>query len=175
MAAASRVVEITVLSGEELKVNWRKPAKKNAFVVVRTDANCQRTRVDTEGGSNSTWNEKMVMDLPAHANFVTVEVHCKVSSGDRVIGTARIPVSDFSGGSTPEGFLHFLSYRLRDDKGLRNGIVNLSVRVKVPERAAPVMAAPPQRWRPEPIVGGWDCGGVVVGVPVQSSYRTVQV
>lgn len=176
MEAASGVVEITVISGEDLRVNSRRPVKKNAFAVVRTDSkNYQMTRVDTEGGSYSTWNEKLVMNLPAHARFLTVEVHCKTSSGDRVIGTARVPVSDFSGGSTPESYLHFLSYRLRDDKGERNGIVNLSVRMKVPERVVPVMAAPPQRTWPETVVGGWDCAGVVMGVPVRSSYRTVQV
>ena len=172
MEAASLVMEITVISAEALRVNSRKPVKKNAYVVVRTDSkNSEMTRVDTEGGSFSTWNQKLVMNLPAQARFVTVEVHCKGSSGDRVIGTARVPVSDFSGGLTPESYLHFLSYRLRDEKGERNGIVNLSVRMK-----GSVMAAPPQRMWPETVVGGgWDCSGVVVGVPVHSSYRTVQV
>ncbi|CAI0380982.1 unnamed protein product [Linum tenue] len=60
---------------------------------------------------------------------VTVEVQCRVGSGNRVVKAMAVPVSDFLGGPTPEDYLHFLSYRLRDRRGVRNGIVNFSVRV----------------------------------------------
>lgn len=36
---------------------------------------------------------------------------------------------DFIGDYTPEKYMHFLSYRLRDAQGQKNGIVNVSVRV----------------------------------------------
>ncbi|KAM4105085.1 hypothetical protein ACJW30_06G206400 [Castanea mollissima] len=132
----SRTLEITVISGEDLR-NDRRPIKKNAFVVVRTDSyNSRRTDMDTDGGSYPKWNEKLVVDLPMHAQFITLEVQCKTSLGDKTVGTARIPVSDFVGGYVPESYLHFLSYRLRDHNGQRNGIVNISVRVKLPEYAS---------------------------------------
>ncbi|KAL5565552.1 hypothetical protein UlMin_028716 [Ulmus minor] len=131
MAAASRTIELTVLSAENLRLN-RRLIKKNAFVIVRTDRNNFRTtEIDAEGGSYPKWNQKLVLEIPVQARSVTVEVHCKTAFGYRVIGTAIVPVSDFFGGCLPENYLHFLSYRLRDYKGERNGIVNISVRLKV--------------------------------------------
>ncbi|KAL5565550.1 hypothetical protein UlMin_028714 [Ulmus minor] len=131
MTADSRTIEITVLSAENLRLN-RKLIKKNAFVVVRTDRyNFRTTEIDAEGGSYPKWKEKLVLEIPVQARSMTVEVHCKTSFGYRVIGTAIVPVSDFVGGYLPDNYLHFLSYRLRDYKGERNGIVNISVRMKV--------------------------------------------
>ncbi|XP_022872578.1 BON1-associated protein 2-like [Olea europaea var. sylvestris] len=124
--ASSRVIEVTVITGEDLRVNRRNPVKKNAFVIVRSDPlNAKSTGMNTDGGCNPIWNEKLVMDLPMHANFITVEVH----SGSKIIGIARIPLSDFMGGYLPANYLSFLSYRLRDDNGEKNGIINLAVKV----------------------------------------------
>ncbi|KAK3038075.1 hypothetical protein RJ639_031629 [Escallonia herrerae] len=148
-----------VISGEGLRVNRTTPVKKNTLVILRTESReGQATRVDTEGGSCPVWNEKFVVDMPMHARFVTAEVQCKTSAGNKVIGTAKIPVSDFVGG-------------LRDDKGERNGIINLSVKVRVAESdgakypmaghtanyTRPCLAAPVQQKV---------AGGSVTGVPV---------
>lgn len=131
-ASSSRTVEITVLSGENLRLD-KKQVKKNTFVVVQTDLfNCHTTRIDTVGGAYPSWNEKLVMELPMDARCVSLEVQTKTSSGNRSIGSAKIPVSDFIGGYAPENYLHFLSYRLRDAKWEKNGIINVSVRVKTP-------------------------------------------
>ncbi|KAL6981890.1 hypothetical protein U1Q18_023508 [Sarracenia purpurea var. burkii] len=136
METTSRVLEITVISGEGFLEGRRRPVKKNAFVIIRTDSrNSRTTKMDTAGGSYPVWNEKLAVDMPAHAGFLTVEVQRKTQSGGRVVGGARIPVSDFAGGYFPVNYLHFLSYRLRDERGESNGIINLSVRVKVPENA----------------------------------------
>jgi hypothetical protein len=67
---------------------------------------------------------------------ITLEVHCRTLSVDRIIGSARMPVSDFMGGYFPEGYLSFLSYRLKDTKGFENGIINVSVRLRAPEYLA---------------------------------------
>lgn len=134
--AMSRTVEITILSAENLQMN-KKPIRGNTFVRVQSDASSDTsaTKVDSEGGSYPSWNEKLVMDAPLHARFITVEVKCKTSStGSKSVGVARIPVSDFVGGYVPENQLHFLSYRLWDGKVRRNGVVNVSVRVKVAQQ-----------------------------------------
>ncbi|KAJ6679621.1 INGRESSION PROTEIN FIC1 [Salix purpurea] len=127
---ASRTVEVTVLSAENLRLD-RKSVKKNTYVV-----------------------------------------------GDRVIGTASLPVSDILGDYTPESHLHFLSYRLRDARGERNGIINVSARVKMPvESVCPPTTKNPvgfgcsSSWQ-QPTLGvpvGHRknyYGGVVTGVPV---------
>lgn len=147
-----RILEIRVISGEDLRINQRRQSVKNSFVVIKTDSGnnfsssstsyfpgeIRRTKLNTDGGSNPEWDEKLVMEMPLHARFVTVEVQCKKNGGNnsssssRIIGTVKIPVSDFIGGLVPENYLHFLSYRLRDTQGERNGIINLSVRIKSP-------------------------------------------
>ncbi|XP_044493945.1 BON1-associated protein 2-like [Mangifera indica] len=131
-ASSSRKVEITVLSAENLRLD-KKLVKKNTFVIVQTDPfNSHTTRTDTLGGGYPSWNEKLVFDLPVHAGYIYLEVQSKSSSGTRSIGVAKIPVSDFIGGYVPENYLHFLSYRLRDSKWEKNGIINVSVRVNTP-------------------------------------------
>ncbi|XP_050238676.1 BON1-associated protein 2-like [Mercurialis annua] len=129
----SRTLEITIFSCEDLR-NDRKSVKKNSYVVVRTDhLNSRATKIDTEGGSYPSWNEKLMIDMPLHERFIILEAHCKTSSCDRIIAAARMPVTDFTGGYLPDNYLNILSYRLTDARGERNGIINLSVKVTAPE------------------------------------------
>ena len=171
---SSRTIELTVLSGENLRID-RRSIKKNAFVVVRSDGgnDFRTTEMDSDGGSYPKWNEKLVLDLPAHAPAVSVEVYCKTAFGNRLIGIARVPVSDFSGGYLPESYLHFLSYRLRDQRGERNGIINISVRTKVPqapEYSCSASASVSASSIGVPM-GKNNFGRVVTGVPVWGPYH----
>lgn len=105
------------------------------------------------------------MELPVHARFLTVEAR----SGSRVIGAANIPVTDFAGGHLPEGYLSFLSYRLKDGSGQKNGIVNISVRVK--GGASSGCAASCSRpWMGAAVAEGKVYGGAVMGIPVSYTY-----
>ncbi|KAH6838014.1 hypothetical protein C2S53_009574 [Perilla frutescens var. hirtella] len=164
--SSPRVIEVTVISAEGLVVSRKQPVKKNAFVVVRSDPyNSRSTGMDREGGSYPAWNEKLVMELPVNARFLTVEAH----SGTKLIGAANIPVSDFIGGFLPLNYLSFLSYRLRDANGVKNGIVNLSVKVKAAAIGGAgtfVASSCPG----VPVVDGKVADhGIVTGIPV--SYR----
>ncbi|TKY63860.1 BON1-associated protein 2 [Spatholobus suberectus] len=164
----SRTIEMTILSAENLQMN-RKPIRGNAFVTVQSDASSytSATRVDSEGGSCPSWNEKVVMDVPLHAGFITVEVKCKTSStGSNSVGVARIPVSDFIGGYVSENQLHFLSYRLWDGKVRRNGVVNISVRVKVAEHSCNSNSMSSlSAVTGVPVAGNGGSTGVVTGIP----------
>ncbi|XAR63106.1 hypothetical protein NMG60_11022931 [Bertholletia excelsa] len=133
---ASCTLEVTIISGEYLRPGRRGPLKKNAVVNVWTiHPNSRATTVDSPGGSWPTWNEKLVLHMPAGAKSLAVEVHYRTRSGNRPVGSVRVPSSDFSCGYLPEDYLHFLSYRLRDAGGEPHGIINLSVTKKavVPE------------------------------------------
>ncbi|KAF8026999.1 hypothetical protein BT93_E0044 [Corymbia citriodora subsp. variegata] len=170
----NRRLEVTVISGEDLRINDR-PIKNNAFVTVKADSCCSplsqdSTKPDAQGESYPYWDEKLHVELPAGSRYVIVEVRRRSSSaGDKLVGTAWILVSDFIGDYTPENYLHFLSYRLRDAKGLRNGIINISVRVvslsykgtssssSHPPPMVPVCRMP---------VDQENHGGTVTGVPV---------
>ncbi|XP_014497601.1 BON1-associated protein 2-like [Vigna radiata var. radiata] len=168
----SRTVEVTVLSAENLQMN-KKPLRGNTFVTVHSDATTDAgavTKVDSEGGSYPSWNEKVVVNVPLHARFITVEVKSKTSSsssltGSNSIGVARIPVSDFIGGYVPENQLHFLSYRLWDGNVRRNGVINISVRVKAPERSSCSSNSMPFAAVTGVPVAGNGSTGVVTGIP----------
>ncbi|WJX92745.1 hypothetical protein P8452_74346 [Trifolium repens] len=166
----SRTIEITILSAENLQEN-KKALKGNTFVTVECDGSndgVSTTKLDSEGGSYPTWNEKLVIDVPLHARFVTIEVKYKTRGSSSSVGMARIPVSDFIGGYVHENQLQFLSYRLWDSRVRRNGVVNISVRVKVSQKNScsnsmsstvngiPVTGVP---------VAGNGSTGVVTGIP----------
>ncbi|XP_016466274.1 BON1-associated protein 2-like [Nicotiana tabacum] len=169
-SSLSRALEITVISGENLRQNRTQWVKKNAFVNIKTDSssNIQTTRMDKEGGNFPMWNEKLIVNMPMHARYLTVEVQCKTSSGIKTIGIARVPTSDFIGGFLPEDYLHLLSYRLRDEKGEKNGIINFSVKVKNAQSyTAGCATAYSQQWMATPVAMGSNAsGGVVTGIPV---------
>ncbi|KAK8711254.1 hypothetical protein V6N13_146541 [Hibiscus sabdariffa] len=108
------------------------------------------------------------MNMPMHTRFVTLQVKCKASGGgDKTVGIARIPVTDFIGGFSPENRLQFLSYRLRDSKGLKNGIVNVSVRVKEALKTCSSQAAASGLGIP---IDGHKDSGVVTGIPIWNGY-----
>ncbi|GMN61273.1 hypothetical protein TIFTF001_030358 [Ficus carica] len=171
---SSRTVEMTVLSGEDLRLA-SKSRKSNAFVIVRYGVNNFRTTETDggEGGSYPKWNEKLVLDLPPHAEAVTLEVHCKTAFGDKIVGTASVPLSDFAGSYMPDSYLHFLSYRLRDSRGQRNGIINISVRMKgpAPEYSCSASVSAPEQMAVGVPVGKSNFGSIVTGVPVLYNKR----
>lgn len=160
-----------MISGENLRLN-KKPAK-NAVVAVRVEPGHEcTTRPAPKKGTNPEWNENIVVDLPLHVGFITVEVKCKSSSGSyKLVGGATVPVSDFAGDfGAPKGYVHFLSYRLWDSHGVRtDGIINISAKMAAPAPALAHTYGVPQ---PEIGVLAGDqrkkvaAGGLVTGVPV---------
>ncbi|KAI3441822.1 SRP54 domain-containing protein [Psidium guajava] len=166
-------LEVTVISGEDLRIN-DKPIKNNAFVTIKADSHGSpsllqgSTKPDVRSESYPYWDEKLHVDLPAGSHYVVVEV-CRRSSAavDKLVGTAWIPVSDFIGNYTPENYLHFLSYRLRDVKGQRNGIINISVRVIPPSyKGTAASSSSPSVPKFGIPVDREKTGGTVTGVPV---------
>ncbi|XP_058745579.1 BON1-associated protein 2-like [Vicia villosa] len=135
----SQTLEITILSAENLLEN-KKAIKGNTFVTVQCDGSndeVSTTGLDSEGGSYPTWNEKLVMEVPMHARFVTIDVRYKTrGTSSCSVGVARIPISDFIGGYVHENQLQFLSYRLWDNRVRRNGVVNISAKVKVSQQSS---------------------------------------
>ncbi|KAJ1414824.1 C2 domain [Sesbania bispinosa] len=178
----NRTLELTVLSAEDLRVD-RKLNAKNLYVVVRAESitsyttSTVVTEYDSEDGGNNnnnnnpTWNEKLLVDVPAHARCITLEVkYCKSSSSTsstgKDIGVARIAVSDFLGGAE-DHCLKMLSYRLRDWEGRRNGVLHFSVRVvKVGLLGSPYCGFQNMMMmkRTSSSSGG---GGVVTAIPVR--------
>ncbi|KAF9617560.1 hypothetical protein IFM89_037372 [Coptis chinensis] len=179
----ARSLEVTIISAEDLRINHRS-IKKNAFVTVQTDPNNSRsTNMDTEGASYPSWNEKLELALPSYVKHIRVDVKCKTSSGERTIGSANIPLTDFLDDYIPPNCLHFLSYRLREHDGDRNGIVNISIRLNAPDyvpRALPSLTV--QAGYRNSNACGWmpssriqtpynnSRGSFAIGIPVSKGY-----
>lgn len=157
-------LEITVISAEELRIDNR-PIKKNAFVAVGTgEEKWRSTSVDRDGGSYPSWNEKLEVELPPHARSIAVQVQCKTAVGIKTVGSAEVPLSDIMEGYVPARHLHFLSYRLRERDGRRNGIINLCVRM-----VGPTHPLRSNRWMGSSSSASSSVckgSGVVIGVPV---------
>ncbi|XP_004134335.1 BON1-associated protein 2 [Cucumis sativus] len=170
----SRTLEITVISAEDLH-RHRKPIKKNSFASVKIDSqNPVSTQIDDKGGSYPLWNNRLALELPSNVSFMTIDVHSGNFSRHKIVGTVNVPVSDFLSGFLPESYLHFLSYRLRDGKGERNGIVNISVRVLVHDNYVASSSSSSQSQNvkipaEKSNIGGG--GGVVIGIPIRSGDR----
>ncbi|KAI4311530.1 hypothetical protein MLD38_036416 [Melastoma candidum] len=177
MSDAFHTLEVTVISAEDLTANDR-PVKNKAFASLRTQDRAAgseslrsfpksySTRIDEHGGTSPSWNEKLTVKLPTSSPGVVVDVLRKGSSGDKIVGTARIPKSDFTGEySVPvPNHLHFLSYRLRDPRGVKNGIINVAVRVTSSYSSPAGLRISHAAW----YKGGSSYGGegTVVGYPV---------
>ncbi|GAA0165000.1 hypothetical protein Leryth_020091 [Lithospermum erythrorhizon] len=124
------VIEITVISGEGLRISRKKKVKTNSFVILRTNENhFQKTMIDKRGGDHPLWNEKMIFRLPKDDPYLIVEVRCKQKLGNVIVGLVQIPVSDLVQSYVQKGCLQYLSYRLRDAYGEENGLINIAARV----------------------------------------------
>ncbi|XP_058739879.1 BON1-associated protein 1-like [Vicia villosa] len=159
----SHTLEITILNAENLHVNNENYIKKNAFVSLWSDSsstneNCYSTKENSEecdGGNCVSWNEKLVIEVPLKSRFIIADVKYKTSWGNiKSVGMTRIPVSDLH---VHDNHVQFLSYRLWDSKVRRNGVINISVRVKAMEYSFPVTGIP---------VAGNGSGEIVTGFPV---------
>ncbi|KAL5727605.1 hypothetical protein ACHQM5_000784 [Ranunculus cassubicifolius] len=187
MEKSSCSIEVTIISAEDLRHNGR-PVKKNTFVTIETDSNSTPlfTSTDTVGGSYPSWNEKLEFSFPYNGKNIRLDVKCKIGSSVKTIGSVFIPLSDFLEDYVPANCLHFLSYRLRDHDGDRNGIVNLSIRVEGAEYIAPTAfpsmkvqtgynnsnacgwMAPSRNHRRDTYTS--NNGGIAIGVPVSKGY-----
>ncbi|VVB06811.1 unnamed protein product [Arabis nemorensis] len=136
----SRKLEITAISAEEL-TDGGKPVKKSTFVSFEIAGGRRNqsmsTSLDEVGGNYPIWSDKLETEFSTETSkesFMYVKVFSRNLGKDKHVGTARVPVKVFTGEYAPVGFLHCLSYRLWDDYGRRNGLVNFSAKVS-PEKS----------------------------------------
>ncbi|CAN8318737.1 unnamed protein product [Cochlearia groenlandica] len=193
-----RSLEIELISAEGLKANRKPLKKKSTYCIVRIDNQKPKlSKLDEScGGSYPIWKDKIEMDMPINGSvrFISIEVLYKTSNGsEKIVGVAKIPVTDFMGGFAPHGHLNFLSYRLRDEYGDKSGIVNVSILVKPDGNDVKSLAPSPavsspmyysdcssqaaaagngQMWRQRTSSSMSGYGGrVVIGVPAWSAYQ----
>lgn len=149
-------LEVTVVSGEEVRLGGGRALGGGAYAVVHTASSAARTHIDEDGDCNGYpyWEEAVQVTMPASSPGLDVEI-CRTRSSGRVesVAAARVPTEDFTVG--PPGHLHCLSYRLFD-RSLgpiphRNGIVNITVKRLDGQGKAP--APPGEGKAPVPAAG----------------------
>ncbi|KAJ1685615.1 hypothetical protein LUZ63_017005 [Rhynchospora breviuscula] len=99
------------------------------YVAVSLSTTSQRhkTPVDTANGENPEWDCRMRFHLPASPPsdgrdlFLEFDLTAKGFLGDRIVGTARVPVSDLING----GSRGHVSYQVRWPDGKSNGTIQL--------------------------------------------------
>ncbi|KAL2892286.1 BON1-associated protein 1 [Bienertia sinuspersici] len=132
---SSYSLEINVKSAESLTLGKHKHISKNVFVTISAENQCYPTSMQTklcdqDNKAKPTWNEKFLMSMSMNAKYLHFEVCYKKGSRDKLIGTAKVPTSDFVGNNMPVNYLHCLCYRLRDCNDEPNGIISFDVNVK---------------------------------------------
>ncbi|RCV12602.1 hypothetical protein SEVIR_2G292400v4 [Setaria viridis] len=176
MPMPSMTLEVTVVSGEAVRVPSGRPLCHGAYAVVRTATSSAPTRVDGDADCHGFpyWAEAVRVALPAGAPALDVEICCARGGGRPAepVAAARVPVEDFTVG--PPGHLHCLSYRLFDSGSCgirrRNGIVNITVRrldgapVGAAGKAAAVPAAGKAVGAAGPSGSGASCSGAAAGL-----------
>ncbi|GLJ55924.1 hypothetical protein SUGI_1200660 [Cryptomeria japonica] len=126
--------EIEIISAQDLKCVTSFGRPMRTYSVVWSDSTAQKcTRIDREGGSYPTWNDKFQMTvtkgfLKQKGSAALVQIYCKTMTGNKRVGSARMPYSDILEGFTKPESIHFLSYRIRTPNGRPRGYLDLSVR-----------------------------------------------
>ncbi|KAK7349559.1 hypothetical protein VNO77_07010 [Canavalia gladiata] len=181
MGVSSCTVEITVISGEDLRV------KEDPYVVVRAESlNCCTTKMAEDSGDNKSslfsWNEKLMVNIPMHAKSITFEVQCNKFKNVRPIAVARISLSDLLNDAVPKNTFQLFSYRLRDWEGKRNGIIHFAVRMPPPEDSSNSTVQPVKGTVPSKVSGDRFKGihmdeknpnDTVLGVPFWWKYPNI--
>ncbi|GLJ55921.1 hypothetical protein SUGI_1200630 [Cryptomeria japonica] len=184
--------EIEIISAQDLECVTSFGRPMRTYALVWTDSTAQKcTRIDREGGSYPTWNDKFQMTvnkelLKQKGSAVLVQIYCKTMTGKKRVGSARMPFSDILEGFTKPDSIHFLSYRIRTPNGRLRGYLDLSVRfleqidprlynstpqfqMKFPAfPSKPIIPASSSRqgnWRPQ--------NGNTIGVRLSNSYSSL--
>ncbi|CAN6175082.1 unnamed protein product [Urochloa humidicola] len=175
MPMPTMTLEVTVISGEGVRVSSGRPLCHGAYAVVHTAAASAPTRVDADADCHGFpyWSQAVRVAFPAGAPALDVEI-CRAHGGGRPaepVAAARVPVEDFTVG--PPGHLHCLSYRLFDSgcSGVRrrNGIVNITVKrldgaPPAEGKAAPAPAVGKAVYDAGPSGSGVSCAGAAAGL-----------
>ncbi|KAL3342128.1 hypothetical protein AABB24_026248 [Solanum stoloniferum] len=134
-------VEVKISSAKDLKnVNWRYGRlKPYAVVWVDPKGKCS-TKVDDNGDTSPSWNEKLVIPLyaPIEESTLYIDVvHANATEGTKpLIGSAKLPLREVVD-SVGIGNLTERSLDLKRPSGRPHGKVKIEVTVRDPRYRAP--------------------------------------
>ncbi|XP_068666534.1 uncharacterized protein [Aristolochia californica] len=130
------LLEINVISAQDLHAVG---SRMESYAVAWVHSELKlSTRVDPDGHTNPTWNDKFVFRidddfLRSYTSAIMIEIYCLRSFRDSHIGTVRVllsnlfPFQTFSS-ATPRSIpSHFVALQVRRPSGRPQGILNVGV------------------------------------------------
>ncbi|XP_052186717.1 uncharacterized protein LOC127797664 [Diospyros lotus] len=130
---ASQLLEITVISAHNLALG-AKSLRTYAVVWVHPDRKLT-TRIDDQGHTTPTWNEKFVFsvdndELNSETSAVMVEIYTSSWFRDNLVGTVRVLLTDllppYARAQANSG-TRFVALQVRRASGSPQGILNMGV------------------------------------------------
>lgn len=129
------VLEINLISAQGLKVpsNYSRP--KQTYAVAWVDPSDRlRTRLDTIGGENPTWNDKFLFRvslefLARETSAVSIEIYALGLFCDSLIGTVRFLIGNVIACNDCSTTPAFTAVQVRRPSGRFQGVLNIGVMV----------------------------------------------
>ncbi|KAJ7528142.1 hypothetical protein O6H91_16G086100 [Diphasiastrum complanatum] len=97
---ARRTLELFIISAQELRNANNFGGKLNTYAVAYVDPRHKVcTRIDEEGGINPSWDQKLSLTIDQRlledvTAQLTIEIYCPGTWKDKLLGTARVSISD---------------------------------------------------------------------------------
>ncbi|XP_038877998.1 uncharacterized protein LOC120070201 [Benincasa hispida] len=129
------VLEINLISAQGLKVPSNRSRPRHTYAVAWVDpANRLRTRLDTIGGENPTWNDKFLFRvspefLARETSAVSIEIYALGRFSDSLVGTVRFLIGNVIASNDCSTTPAFTAVQVRRPSGRFQGVLNIGVMV----------------------------------------------
>ncbi|XP_057821110.1 uncharacterized protein LOC131033834 isoform X2 [Cryptomeria japonica] len=129
-------LELNIISAQDLKSRALFGEMQTYGVAWINPGNKLSTRIDPRGGSNPTWNDKVIFRveegfLHNETSSVTIEIYCIGCLKDRLVGTVRVMLYTLLKGYEGYGgtWRSFCALQVRLPSGRPQGILNLGAMI----------------------------------------------
>ncbi|KAL0547775.1 hypothetical protein IC582_012200 [Cucumis melo] len=129
------VLEINLISAQDLKVPSNPFNPKHTYAVAWIHPSHRlRTRLDTIGGENPTWNDKFLFRvspefLARETSGVSIEIYSLGRFCDTLVGTVRFLIGNVVASNDCSATPAFTAVQVRRPSGRFHGVLNIGVMV----------------------------------------------
>ncbi|KGN56448.1 uncharacterized protein LOC101212280 [Cucumis sativus] len=134
-ATPMHVLEINLISAQDLKIPSNHFNPKHTYAVAWVHPSHRlRTRLDTIGGENPTWNDKFLFRvspefLARETSGVSIEIYSLGRFCDTLVGTVRFLIGNVIAPNDCSTTPSFTAVQVRRPSGRFHGVLNVAVMV----------------------------------------------
>lgn len=135
MEMGTRILEINLISAQNLKTPTANLRRMQTYALAWIDSSTKlRTRLDSVGGENPTWNEKFLFRsspefIGGDTSGVSVEIYAVGCIKDFLVGTVRFLLSSCLSKNNGIGTPAFSAVHIRRPSGRCHGVLNVAATV----------------------------------------------